>query len=125
MPYKFIKSRFNQAFDFRDGTPGLVLLALDRRCRPDTDSHFVTGQYLEHLIRRDKHFSAVRRHRKSVAVLGAFYSGFDVLVLCLEFFSKIFELRHRIAIEHGRYRLLEYRYYRFAAATGEQSPQRS
>jgi hypothetical protein len=58
-------------------------------------------------------------------VLGAFYSGFDVLVLCLEFFSKIFELRHRIAIEHGRYRLLEYRYYRFAAVSGEQSPQRS
>ena len=40
-------------------------------------------------------------------MLCALNRGFGVLILGLEFFSKPFELCHRIAIEHSRYRLLQ------------------
>ena len=39
-------------------------------------------------------------------MLCAFNGRVDVLVLRFEFFPKALELRHRIAIEHGRCRLL-------------------
>ena len=106
MAHEFIEPGFDQAFDLGDRAPWLALFALDRGRGADADCDFIAGQDFQHFIRGDEHFTTIVGHRESVAVLRSFNGRVDVLILRFEFFPKALELRHRIAIEHGRCRLL-------------------
>ena len=115
MAHEFIEPGFDQAFDLGDRAPWLVRFALDRGRGADADRDFIAGQDFQHFIRRNEDLTTVVCHRESIAVLRSFDGRVDVLILRFEFFPKAFELRHRIAIEHGRCRLLRVSSYLTAA----------
>ena len=119
MAHEFIEPGFDQALDLGDRAPRLVLFALDRGRGADADRDFIAGQDFQHFIRRDEDFTTIVRHRESIAVLRSFDGRVDVLILRFEFFPKALELRHRIAIEHGQYRLLRVSSYLTVAITAE------
>ncbi len=101
-----IKTCFDQPLNFSNGSARFVFLAFDGGGGSDANSSLIAWQHLQHFIRGNKNFTAVSRHRKSIAVLGPFDGRFGALVLGFEFVSESLELRHRVAIEHSRFRLL-------------------
>ena len=103
---EIVETSFDQSLDIGDGSTRFVFLSFRWGGGSDADRRFVAGQYFEHFVRGDENFAAVCCYRKSIAVLSPFDGRFGALILCFEFLSKSFELRHRVAIEHGRSRLL-------------------
>ena len=105
---KFIDARLDEPLDLGDRSPRFILLAFFIGCGTNTDGNFIARQYLEHFVGWDEHFASVRRYGEPVAVLRSLDGGVDALILSFEFITKPLELRHRIAIEHGRCRLLRF-----------------
>ena len=106
LPDELIKACLDQALHLRHGAPRFFCLPFFCRRRSDANRHFVTGQDFEHFVRRDKNLAAISGDGEAVTMLGSFDGGIDALILCLELLPEALELRHRIAIEHSRYRLL-------------------
>ena len=67
---------------------------------PDTDHHPVIGKHLQHLVRRDKNFTAVVEYRKTVTILRTLDHSLSALLLSLHLGFEAFQLRQGVLVEH-------------------------